>query len=501
VVPDLDVLDVTAATPGSALDAVRKRSLAVLPPDAVITDRARLRTYECDGLTHYKVTPKLVVLPQTADQLAAVIKACASHRVPFVARGSGTGLSGGALPAENGVLVVTSRMRGITDIRPADQRAIVEPGVINTDVTNAVAPLGYYYAPDPSSQQICSIGGNVAENSGGAHCLKYGFTSNHVLGATLVTPLGEVVELGGLAPDTPGYDLLGAVVGSEGTLGVVTSVILRLTRAPEVVRTVLAGFRSTDDAGAATSAIIAAGIVPAAIEMMDALAIEAAEAAVRCNYPEGAGAVLVVELDGAAPEVEHELSAVEERCAEHGAFEMRVATDPAERALIWKGRKSAFAAVGQISPDYIVQDGVIPRTSLPEVLRAIAELSASSDVRVANVFHAGDGNLHPLVLFDDSIEGAGESAEKVSGAILDLCIHHGGSITGEHGVGVDKASYMPRMFSDDDLDTMQLVRCAFDPAGISNPGKIFPTPRLCGEVPGRRKAAHPAQQAGLADVF
>jgi glycolate oxidase len=473
----------------------------VLPPDAVITDRARLRTYECDGLTHYKVTPKLVVLPETAEQLATVIQACAHYRVPFVARGSGTGLSGGALPAENGVLVVTSRMRGIKEARPADQRAIVEPGVINNDVTKAVAPLGYYYAPDPSSQQICSIGGNVAENSGGAHCLKYGFTTNHVVGATLVTPLGEVLELGGLAPDAPGYDLLGAVVGSEGTLGVVTSVILRLTRAPEEVRTILAGFKSTDDAGAATSAIIAAGIVPAAIEMMDALAIEAAEAAVSCNYPEGAGAVLVVEIDGAAADVEHELNAVKTHCAQYGAFEIRVAVDAEERALIWKGRKSAFAAVGQISPDYIVQDGVIPRTSLPEVLRAIAELSQSSGVRVANVFHAGDGNLHPLVLFDDSIEGAGDSAEKVSGAILDLCIQHGGSITGEHGVGVDKASYMPRMFNEDDLDTMQLVRCAFDPAGISNPGKIFPTPRLCGEVPGRRKGPHPAQQSGLADVF
>ena len=485
----------------AALDAVTRRAREVLPAQDVITDHARLRTYECDGLAHYKVTPALVVLPETAEQVAAIVRACAEHRVPFVARGSGTGLSGGALPRADGVLLVTSRMRGIREVRREDQRAVVEPGVINLDVTRAAAPYGYYYAPDPSSQQICSIGGNVAENSGGAHCLKYGFTTNHVLGVEMVTPDGEVVELGGDAPDPPGYDLLGAVVGSEGTLGVVTAATVRLVRAPEEVRTILAGFASTDHAGAATSAIIAAGIVPAAIEMMDALAIEAAEEAVHCGYPEGAGAVLVIELDGAAVEVEHEFGEVERLCRAHHAFDLRVATDPAERALIWKGRKSAFAAVGRISPDYIVQDGVIPRTALPEVLRAIADLSASSGVRVANVFHAGDGNLHPLVLFDDAVEGAGEAAERVSGAILDLCIGHGGSITGEHGVGIDKAAYMPRMYDEEDLDTMQLVRCAFDPHGISNPGKVFPTPRLCGEVPGRRKGVHPLQESGLAEVF
>jgi glycolate oxidase len=386
-------------------------------------------------------------------------------------------------------------------VRRDDQRAVVEPGVINLELTKATTPSGYYYAPDPSSQQICSIGGNLAENSGGAHCLKYGFTTNHVLGAELVTPQGDVVQLGGLAPDAPGYDLLGTVVGSEGTLGIATTVVVRLVRLPEEVRTLLVGFASTDDAGAATSAIIGAGIVPAAIEMMDALAIEAAEAAVHCDYPAGAGAVLVIELDGASVEVAHEFEQVEAMVREHGAFEVRVATDAAERALIWKGRKSAFAAVGRISPDYIVQDGVIPRTALPEVLRSIAELSSESGVRVANVFHAGDGNLHPLVLFDDSVEGAGEAAEKVSGAILDLCITHGGSITGEHGVGVDKAAYMPKMFTEDDLDTMQMVRCAFDPDGLANPGKVFPTPRLCGEVPGRQKGAHPLVDAGLAEAF
>jgi glycolate oxidase len=485
----------------SGISAVVEVAQRLLPADGVISDRARLRTYECDGLAHYRVTPALVVIPEDAAQLAAVVRACAEHSVPFVARGSGTGLSGGALPHAEGILIVTSKMRAITDVRRDDQRAVVEPGVINLDVTRAAAPGGYYYAPDPSSQQICSIGGNVAENSGGAHCLKYGFTTNHVLGADFVTAEGDVIEIGGAAPDAPGYDLLGAVVGSEGTLGIVTSVTVRLVRLPEEVRTILVGFESTDQAGAATSAIIAAGIVPAAIEMMDALAIEAAEAAVHCNYPAGAGAVLVIELDGAAIEVEQEYAEVERLCNDNGAFEQRLATDPADRALIWKGRKSAFAAVGRISPDYIVQDGVIPRTALPEVLKAIADLSSSSGVRVANVFHAGDGNLHPLVLFDDADEGAGEAAEKVSGAILDLCIEHGGSITGEHGVGMDKSKYMPRMYTEEDLDTMQLVRCAFDPHSISNPGKVFPTPRLCGEVPGRHKGTHPLHEAGITEVF
>ncbi|MQA28159.1 MAG: FAD-binding protein, partial [Micromonosporaceae bacterium] len=420
---------------------------------------------------------------------------------PFVARGSGTGLSGGALPHADGVLIVTSQMRRIVEIAVDDERAVVEPGVINLQVTKAAAPHGYYYAPDPSSQQVCSIGGNVAENSGGAHCLKYGFTAHHVTGLTVAAPDGDLVELGGRAPDAPGYDLVGAFVGSEGTLGVATEVTVRLCRAPESVRTLLAGFRTADEAGAATSAIIAAGVVPAAIEMMDALSIEAAEKTVHCGYPAGAGAVLIVELDGPAGEVDAQFAQAERLCRDSGAFEIRVAADDAERALIWKGRKSAFAAVGRISPDYIVQDGVIPRTALPDVLRRIDALSSQAGVRVANVFHAGDGNLHPLVLFDETVDGEAERAEEVSAAILDLCVEHGGSITGEHGVGVDKAKHMPRMFSDDDLDTMQMLRCAFDPAGLSNPGKVFPTPRLCGEVPGRRKGVHPLQEAGVAEVF
>ncbi|WP_243792335.1 FAD-linked oxidase C-terminal domain-containing protein [Saccharopolyspora gloriosae] len=491
----------STAVPGADLDRLVHRIRAVLPEHSVITDQQRRRTYECDGLASYRVVPAVVVLPESTEQVQHVVAACAEQQVPFVARGSGTGLSGGALPHSEGVLIVTSKMRRILEIDVANERAVVEPGVINLDVTGAAAPHGYYFAPDPSSQQVCSVGGNVAENSGGAHCLKYGFTTHHILGLQVVTPDGELVELGGPAREAPGYDLLGAFIGSEGTLGVVTRITVRLLRKPEAVQTLLAGFRSTDDAGAAVSAIISAGVTPAAIEMMDALAIEAAEQAVHCGYPDGAGAVLVVELDGPVTEVEHTFDEVRRHCHEHGAFEIRVAADDHERAMIWKGRKSAFAAVGRISPDYIVQDGVIPRTALPEVLGRIARLSTDSGVRVANVFHAGDGNLHPLVLFDDAEDGAAERAEEVSGAILDLCIEHGGSITGEHGVGADKVKYMGRMFTDDDLDTMQLVRCAFDPAGICNPGKVFPTPRLCGEVPGPRRGVHPLTEAGLADQF
>ena len=472
----------------------------IVGEDWVYTSEHQLRTYESDGLLQYHVIPAAAVLPGSAEEVQAVVKACADAGVAWVARGAGSGLSGGALPIADGVLIVVSRMKRVLEVDLDNHRICVEPGVTNTNVSKAVGP-GFFYPPDPSSQIVCSIGGNVAENSGGAHCLKYGFTTNHVTGLEIVTPAGDLARLGGRAPDPPGYDLVGAFVGSEGTLGIATEVTVRLVRLPEAVQTLLAGFASTDEAGAAVSAIIAAGVVPAAIEMMDALAIEAAEAAVHCGYPDGAGAVLIAELDGSAAEVDAQFDDVERLCREAGAFEIRVAADDAQRALFWKGRKSAFAAVGRISPDYIVQDGVIPRTALPEVLRSIADLSRRTGVRVANVFHAGDGNLHPLVLFDDAVEGQSERAEEVSGAILDLCIEHGGSITGEHGVGMDKVRHMPRMFSADDLDTMQLVRCAFDPAGLANPGKVFPTPRLCGEVPGRHRGAHPLQEAGLAEVF
>ena len=467
----------------------------------VITDPLDLRTYECDGLTSHRCVPALVVLPGSAAEVAAVVALCAQAAVPFVARGSGTGLSGGALPHESGVLIVMSRMRAIVEIDPVSRRAVVEPGVTNLAVSKAAAPFGLFYAPDPSSQVVCSVGGNVAENSGGAHCLKNGFTVHHVTGLEIVTPSGELTWLGDGTGVTTGYDLLGAFTGSEGTLGIVTKIVVKLMPVPEVVHLLLVAYGSTAEGGRAVSDIIAAGVLPAAIEMMDALAIEAAEEAVHCNYPAGAGAVLLVELDGPAAEVEAELTTVRAICEEAGATEIQAADDPAERAGIWAGRKSAFAAVGRISPAYIVQDGVVPRTSLGAVLARIATLSAEAGIRVANVFHAGDGNLHPLVLYDDKVPGQAEAAEKVSGAILDACLEHGGSITGEHGVGVDKSRYMPRMFGADDLDTIQLVRCAFDPAGLCNPGKIFPTPRLCGEVPGHRRAPHPAVVAGQAEIF
>jgi glycolate oxidase len=486
---------------GTAVEALIPAMSEICGADGVLSDPLQLATYECDGLTSHRCSPGLVVLPTTAEQVAAVVAACARAKIPFVARGSGTGLSGGALPRADGVLIVTSKMRRIIAIDAASRRAIVEPGVTNLAVSKAAEPYGLFYAPDPSSQVVCSVGGNVAENSGGAHCLKHGFTVHHVTGLQIVTPDGELTWLGDGTGAAPGYDLVGAFTGSEGTLGIVTKIIVKLTRIPEAVTTLLAAFATMGAGGAAVSAIIGSGILPGAIEMMDALAIEAAEAAVACRYPEGAGAVLIVELDGPAGDVERETAAVRAICEGEGAYEIRAAHDAAERAAIWTGRKSAFAAVGRISPAYIVQDGVVPRTALGEVLDRIAELSAASGIRVANVFHAGDGNLHPLVLFDDATPGAEAAAEVVSGQILDLCIEHGGSITGEHGVGADKSRYMPKMFGPGDLDTMQLLRCAFDPAGLCNPGKIFPTPRLCGEVPGVRREPHPLVASGQVDQF
>jgi glycolate oxidase len=483
------------------LTTLIERMTAICGPDGVVSDPLELRTYECDGLTSHRCSPGLVVLPQTAGQVAEIVTECDRAGVPFVARGSGTGLSGGALPRTDGALIVMSRMRKIISIDPASRRAIVEPGVTNLSVSKAAEPYGLFYAPDPSSQVICSVGGNVAENSGGAHCLKHGFTVHHVTGLQIVTPRGELTWLGDGTGASAGYDLMGAFIGSEGTLGIATKIIVKLTRIPEAVTTLLAAFETTGHGGAAVSAIIGSGILPGAIEMMDALAIEAAEAAVACRYPAGAGAVLIVELDGPEADVERETTAVRALCEQAGATEIRAARDAAERLAIWKGRRSAFAAVGRISPAYIVQDGVVPRTALPVVLDRIAELSASAGIQVANVFHAGDGNLHPLVLFDDATPEACEAAEVLSGAILDLCIEYGGSITGEHGVGVDKSRYMPRMFGADDLATMQLLRCAFDPAGLCNPGKIFPTPRLCGEVPGVRRAPHPLVAAGEIEQF
>jgi len=463
----------------------------------VITEPEQLRVYECDGLTGHRAIPELVVLPGSTEDVQVILRACSREHVPFVARGAGTGLSGGATPLAGGVVVSLARMNRILEVDLASQRVIVEPGVANLDVTRAVVDEGFFYAPDPSSQQVCTIGGNVAENAGGAHCLKNGFTVHHVTGATLVLPDGETVELGGKALDPEGPDLLGMVVGSEGTLGIVTRVTLRVVRAPEAVQTLLAGFETTDAAGAAVSGIVAAGILPSALEMMDRLTIEAAELAVAPGYPAGAGAVLLVELDGVSAQVEEDAVEVERICADCGAFEIRAATNDLARALLWKGRKSAFAAMGRVATDYYVQDGVVPRTRLPGVLRRIEELSEIHGLRVGNVFHAGDGNLHPLVLYDAE-QGETERARDLAEAILDACLDAGGSLTGEHGVGMDKACSMPRMFSERDLEVFGRVRRAFDPEGICNPGKVIPTPRLCGEVPGPYRV-HPLERMDVAE--
>ena len=479
--------------------AFRTELARIVGPEGLVTAPSDLLTYESDALVHLRATPGAVVLPRSTEEVQAVVRLCRRDGVPFVARGHGTGLSGGALPVENGVLIGLSRMNKILEVDIPNLRAVVEPGVTNLEITKRVAPFGCYYAPDPSSQIVCSIGGNIAENSGGAHCLKYGFTVHHVLGVEAVLPDGDVVHIGGAVLDAPGLDLLGVIVGSEGTLAIVTKATVRLLRRPEKVMTLLAGFASIDAAGEAVSAIIAGGIVPAAVEMMDRLTIDAAEAAVHPNFPK-TDAVLIVELDGPASEVDDLFAVVESICRKCGAITVEVARDQAQRDRIWKGRKAAFAAMGRVSPNYYVQDGVVPRTKLPEVLRRIRDLEARSGLRIGNVFHAGDGNLHPLICYDEAIAGQAAHAEKVAAEILTYCVEAGGAITGEHGVGVDKKNYMPRMFAEHDLDTMQLVRCAFDPTGICNPGKVFPTPRLCGEVPGPYRA-HPLERAGLAERF
>ncbi len=465
----------------------------------LISSPAQLRTYECDGLTNFRVTPEAVLLPETTAEVQAIIRICDRERIPFVARGAGTGLSGGALPFAGGVLISLARMNRILETDIPNARIVVEPGVINAHITQQVAPHGYFYAPDPSSQSVCTIGGNVAENAGGAHCLKYGFTVTHVIGMEVVLPDGTVVHLGGKSLDRPGYDLAGVFVGSEGTLGIATKVTLRIVKRPAVIQTLLAAFHSTDEAGAAVGAIIAAQVLPAAIEIMDRLSITAAEAAVHAGYPD-CGALLLVELDGPADEVDALMERVKAICASGGAWEQRLAQSDAERAVVWKGRKAAFAAMGRISPNYIVQDGVIPRTALAQVLRDIQRLGDAAGLRVANVFHAGDGNLHPLVLYDRKIEGQEHLAEELSIEILRICVEAGGSITGEHGVGKEKQAAMSFMFAEPDLDTMQLVRCAFDPYHLANPDKVFPRPRLCGEKPGPY-TPHPLVEAGLAELF
>jgi glycolate oxidase len=467
--------------------------------DGLIIERNQLQTYECDGLAMLRSLPAAVILPRSTAQLQKAVGVCARHHIPFVGRGAGTGLSGGAMPDDRGIVISFARMTRILATDIPNQRITVEAGVINAHVTQRVAPAGHFYAPDPSSHTVCTIGGNVAENSGGAHCLKYGFTTTHVLALEVVLPTGDLVHLGSPTLDPPGYDLAGVFVGSEGTLGVASSMTLRIVRRPETVQVLLAAFDSISAAGQTVSDIIAASILPAAMEIMDRLSIQAAEAAVHPHYPE-CEALLLVELDGPSAEVDLQMQQIRALCKGNGAWEDRLAQSEQERILVWKGRKAAFAAAGRLSPDYIVQDGVIPRTKLPIVLKEIAEMAAAAGLRVSNVFHAGDGNLHPLVLYDRSIPGQEEIAIDLSMRILYRCVDHGGSITGEHGVGREKQQAMGYMFSEPDLDTMQRVRCSFDPENIANPDKVFPRPRLCGEKTGKY-TPHPLETAGVAEFF
>ncbi|HUO39452.1 MAG TPA: FAD-linked oxidase C-terminal domain-containing protein, partial [Mycobacterium sp.] len=416
-------LDLVAEKAKGRLTAEVRREIAGLVGEGgLISEPAELRTYECDGLTGFRVVPALVVLPSTTDEVAAVVRVCARERIPFVARGAGTGLSGGALPVADGIVIGLARMRKIVSVDVHNQRAVVQPGVTNLGISAAVAPHNLYFAPDPSSQVVCTIGGNVAENSGGAHCLKYGFTTNHVLGLTMVCADGSVVTLGGGSLDQVGPDLRALVVGSEGTLGIVTEVTVRLLRKPEATRTLVADFPGAEQAGNTVSDIVSHGIIPAAVEMLDALAIEACEKATHAGYTVNSPAALVVELDGVGVEVDAEFDQVQQICRDNEATYIRVAQDPAERALIWKGRKAAFAAMGRISPDYFVQDGVIPRTKLGATLTRIGEMSRAAGLRVANVFHAGDGNLHPLVLYDSAVHGQAERAQELATAIVELCV-------------------------------------------------------------------------------
>ena len=465
----------------------------------LVTATEQLRTYECDGLTLFRVVPELVLLPASGEEMQEVVKICHRERIPFVARGSGTGLSGGALPVKGGVVIGVSRMNRILEVDVPNARVVVEPGVTNSAITAAVSAHGYFYAPDPSSQVVCTVAGNVAENSGGAHCFKYGVTTTYILGLDVVLSDGSLVHLGSKTMDCPGYDLVGSFVGSEGTFGIVTRITLRIIKKPECTQTLMAAFNSSSEAGSAVSSIIASGMFPAALEIMDRLALEAAEAAVHANYP-NCQALLLVELDGSAREVELLMEKVGPICTSCGAWELRLAKSEAERVAVWKGRKAAFAAVGRISPNYLVQDGVIPRTALPRVLGEIDRLSAEARLRVANVFHAGDGNLHPLVLYDRRIEGQEQRAMTLAEDILRLCVEAGGSITGEHGIGEEKKQFMPVMFSAADLDAMQRLRSAFDPYDLCNPGKMFPGT----DTNFQRPIAYeprPIEKAGLAQRY
>ncbi len=455
---------------------------AIVPGEGVIDSEVGRRVYECDGLTAYRQMPMVVVLPRTTAEVAAVLGYCKANGIKVVPRGAGTGLSGSALPLGDGVLLGMGKFNRILDIDYANRVVVCQPGVTNLGITHAVQADGFYYAPDPSSQIACTIGGNVAENSGGVHCLKYGVTTNNVLGVEFVTIDGEILRLGGKHLDAEGYDLLGVMVGSEGLLGVVTEVTVRILRKPDTARAVLLGFPSVEQGGAAVAAIISAGIIPGGMEMMDKPAIHAAEAFVHADYPLDVESLLIVELDGPAAEVEELIGAVEAIARDNGAVYARTSSSEEERLRFWAGRKAAFPAVGKIGPDYYCMDGTIPRKRLPEVLRRMKEFAVKYDLRLANVFHAGDGNLHPLILYDANKPGEIERAEAFGADILRLCVEVGGVLTGEHGVGVEKRDLMGAMFSEDDLKQQQRLKCAFDPEGLLNPGKVFPVLHRCAEL-------------------
>jgi glycolate oxidase len=474
--------------------AALNRLASLLPAERLLVQPEQLAAYESDALTVFRTRPLAVAIPESADEVIALVRFCHEEKLPFVARGSGTSLSGGSLPVPNGIVIALNRMNRILRLDPELRLAVVEPGVVNTQVSQAAAPHGLHYSPDPSSQTICTIGGNVAFNSGGAHCLKYGMTSNHVLGLRAVLATGEVVEWGGFSRETAGPDWCGLFTGNEGLFGIALEITLQLLPRPECFHTVLAGYGTLEQAGDAVSAIIASGLLPGAIEIMDALALEAAKASVHAEYPPGCEAVLIVELEGPREVVATDRARLDAILGGSHAVGIRPARDSAERMAIWKGRKNAFSAVGRLSPDFIVQDGVVPRRRLGEALRRVGEMSRQAGLRCANVFHAGDGNLHPLILFDGREAGALERAEALAGRILRMCVEMGGSITGEHGIGVEKREFLPDMFSFEEIDCFQRIRAAFDPLGIANPGKMFPS----ADAPAlKQRGLHPLEKAGL----
>jgi glycolate oxidase len=481
--------------------ALRRELDTIVGVGGVLSDPEELLVYESDGLTLFRALADFIVFPRSADEVAAVVKLANRERVPFVARGAGTGLSGGCLPAEGGLVLSLMRMNRVLEVDYDNHLAVVEPGLVNLHLSWAVGPRGYYYAPDPSSQQACTIGGNIANNSGGPHTLKYGVTVNHVLGLEVVMPDGEIVWLGGRTRDALGYDLTGVFVGSEGTFGIATKIVVRIMRKPQAVKTVLAAFDRVDDASAAVSAIIARGLVPAAVEMIDQLTIEAVEDAFGCGYPRDAAAALLIELDGLAVGMEAQAERIVAACRDSGAREIRTAADEAERQLLWKGRKSAFGAYGRVSPAYMVMDGVIPRTRLPYVLGRVNEIVAAHGLRVGNVFHAGDGNLHPNILYDPRKPGEEARVVEAGAQIMKVCAEVGGSISGEHGIGLEKSDFMPFIFSPADLAFMQKLKTAFNPTGLCNPGKVFPTKKSCVETGPVAYRPHAIEAQGVAQRF